>query len=273
MSLDAPAGQGGFGELREGVLAQARIVLALTMREIHVRYARENIGFLWIVGEPILFCFGVIAIRSFLPFFPREQHGMSLVGFVMTGYMPFLLFRHMMSRGIHCVRDNHNVLYHRRIRIIDLFLARMILEAAGTIIAFAGGCALFTATGLMEPPQDLLLLYAGWAYAIWFCAALAIAVGAASEISTLVERLYNPFSYLSLPVSGAFYMVNWLPTEWQNYALWIPLVHFFEMIRGGYFGEAVTARYDIGYITAVCLGLTIAALALVSYIRKRVAVA
>ncbi len=273
MTVGAEDGRRGFSGLREGFAAQARVVTALTMREIHVRYARENIGFLWIVGEPILFCFGVIAIRSFLPFFPREQHGMSLVGFVMTGYMPFLLFRHMMSRGIHCVRDNHAVLYHRRVRIIDLFLARMILEATGTMIAFAAGCTLFVAAGLMVPPHSLLLLYLGWGYAIWFCAALAIAVGAASEITTLVERLYNPLSYLSLPISGAFYMVSWLPSEWQSYALWIPLVHFFEMIRSGYFGDAVTPHYDIGYITAVCLALTFAALALIAYIRNRVAVA
>ncbi|HEY0107528.1 MAG TPA: ABC transporter permease, partial [Rhizomicrobium sp.] len=225
---------------RTALAVQLRIIGALTMREIHTRYARENIGFIWLVGEPILFTFGVITIRTFLPFFPHEQHGMSLVGFLMTGYMPFLLYRHMISRSINCIRDNHSVLYHRQIRIIDIYLSRLLLEAAGTVIAFIFGCTLFIAVGLMGWPQNLLLLYAGWLYAIWFCGALAIFFGAASEISSLVDKLYNPFSYLSLPISGAFYMVAWLPSSWQHVALAIPLVHFFEMIRGGYFGATVT---------------------------------
>ena len=257
---------------RESLTIQLRVIGALTIREVHTRFARENIGFMWIMGEPILFAFGVIAMRSFLPFFPEEQRGMSLVGFLMTGYVPFLLYRHMMSRGIHCVRANHNVLYHRQVRIIDLFLARMILEAAGTLMAFVFGCVLFVALGVMIPPQNLMLLLAGWFYAIWFCTSFSILIGAASEISSIIEKLYNPFSYLSLPVSGAFYMVDWLPHKWQAYALMIPIVHYFEMIRGGYFGDIVTTHYDAFYLTFVCLALTFGALTTIEVLRKRVAV-
>lgn len=258
---------------RQSLAIQGRVLGALLLREIHTRYARENIGFLWLAGEPVLFAGGVIAMRTFLPFFGHEQHGMTLIGFLMTGYLPFLLYRHMISRCIHCVRANSSVLYHRQVRLIDLYLSRLILEGAGIIVAFSGGCALFIATGLMDPPKDLFLLYAGWFYAVWFCAAFSILVGAASELSDLVEKLYNPFSYLSLPVSGAFYMVDWLPPDWQQAALYVPLVHYFEMIRGGYFGDAVTVHYSIPYITGVCLLLTLAALATVAAVRKRVAIA
>lgn len=257
----------------EGLALQLRVIGALLRREIHTRYARENIGFLWIVGEPMMFAGGVIAMRSILPFFPREQHGMSLVGFLMTGYLPFLLYRHMIGRCIHCVRANHSVLYHRQVRIIDLYITQLLLEGAGTVIAFVFGCSVFVATGLMDFPKDLFLLYTGWFYAIWFCGSLAMLLGAASELSSLVEKLYNPFSYLSLPISGAFYMVAWLPNSWQEYALYVPLVHYFEMIRGGYFGAALTVHYDIGYLTAVCLVLTFGALQMVVIARKRVAIA
>jgi capsular polysaccharide transport system permease protein len=252
---------------------QIRVIGALLQREIHTRYARENIGFLWLVGEPILFAGGVIAMRTILPFFPREQHGMSLVGFLMTGYLPFLLYRHMISRCIHCVRGNFSVLYHRQVRILDLYIARLILEGAGTVIAFIAGCTFFISIGLMDLPRNLILLYAGWFYAIWFCGSLAILLGAASELSSLVDKFYNPLSYLSLPISGAFYMVDWLPSAWQHYALAVPLVHFFEMIRGGYFGEAVTVHFNAAYITAVCLALTFAGLATIRVVRKRMAVA
>lgn len=257
----------------EALAIQTRVLGALIQREIHTRYARENIGFLWLVGEPILFAGGVIAMRTILPFFPHEQHGMSIVGFLMTGYLPFLLYRHMISRCIHCVRANHSVLYHRQIRILDLYLARLVLEGAGTVIAFIFGCTLFIAIGQMDPPKNPILLYAGWFYAVWFCGAFGILLGAASELSSLVDKLYSPMSYLSLPVSGAFYMVNWLPSAWQPYSLAIPLVHYFEMIRGGYFGDAVVAHFDAAYITAWCLAMTFAGLATIRVVRKRVAIA
>jgi len=257
----------------ESLRVQIRVIGALLLREIHTRYARENIGFLWLVGEPLLFAGGVIAMRTILPFFPREQHGMSLVGFLMTGYLPFLLYRHMISRCIHCVRGSQSVLYHRQVRIIDLYISRLILEGAGTVIAFIFGCILFIVIGQMDLPKNLILLYVGWLYAIWFCAAFAILLGAASELSSLVDKLYNPMSYLSLPLSGAFYMVGWLPDQWQPYAEIVPMVHFFEMIRGGYFGEAVTVHYDVAYLTAICLALTVAGLATIRVACRRVAIA
>ena len=255
-----------------GALArQCDIIGALTMREIHVRYGRQNIGFLWIMAEPFLFTFGVILLRSLLPF-ATESRSVPLAGFLLTGYTPFLLYRHMVGHSIHCIRSNESVLYHRQVKFLDLFLGQYILEAAGIIMAFAFGCGLFIVTGFLFLPKDPLLLLAGWFYAIWFSAALALLVGALSPLTTLVEKLYNPISYLSLPLSGAFYMVDWLPAGYGKTALWIPMVSYFEMIRGGYFGAAVTAHYDLVYLTLVCLVLTFVGLAMLAVTRRRISI-
>lgn len=273
MSAANPFARGAITPFRESLAIQFRVIKALVLREIHTRYARENIGFLWMAGEPILFTGGVIAMRSLLPFFPREEHGMTLVGFLMTGYMPFLLYRHMISHCIHAVRNSGSVLYHRQVRMLDIYIARLIMEGVGTIMAFAFGCTLFVSLGMMELPKNLFLLYAGWFYALWFCGSFAILLGAASELSSLVDKLYNPMSYLSLPISGAFYMVNWLPHTWQQYALYVPLVHYFEMIRGGYFGTALVVHYNVAYITGWCLAFTFGGLAMIRVARSRLAVA
>lgn len=262
------AGKRGFAK---ALADRFRIVGALAMREIHVRYGRRNIGFLWIMAEPFLFTAGVIALRSLLPF-EGVHRGMSLAGFVMTGYTPFLLYRHMVGHAIHCIVHNDNVLYHRRIKFLDLFLSSFLLEAAGIAMAFAFGCWVFYAAGFMGAPEDLLLLLVGWFFAIWFSAALALLVGALSPLSTLVERLYNPLSYLSLPISGAFFMVMWIPSEYREAALLIPTVHYFEAIRAGYFGVWVDARYDLVYLGVICLALTLAALFALVQARKWVAI-
>lgn len=33
---------------------QARVIGALILRELHTRYGRENIGYLWLVAEPLM---------------------------------------------------------------------------------------------------------------------------------------------------------------------------------------------------------------------------
>ena len=38
-------------------------------------------------------------------------------------------------------------------------------------------------------------------------------VGAMSEISEVVEKVWHPVTYLTFPLSGAMFMVGWLPEE------------------------------------------------------------
>ncbi len=55
-------------------------------------------------------------------------------------------------------------------------------------------------------------------------------------------------------------MVDWLPSNLQNFALLLPMVHGTEMLRQGYFGNVVRTHYDVGYMAACCLVLSLAAL-------------
>ena len=253
------------------IALQSKIIGALAMREIHVRYGRKNIGFLWIMLEPFLFTFGVILLRSMLPM-ATESRGIPLVGFLMTGYTPFLLYRHMVGHSIHCIRNNESVLYHRQIKFLDIFIANYLLEVAGILMAFTFGCLIFIWTGYLFLPKNPGLLILGWFFAIWFSASLALLVGALSPMSPLVEKLYNPISYLSLPISGAFFMVDWLPSSYAKTALWVPMVSYFEMIRSGYFSGAIQTHYDLGYLTLVCLILSFTALVMLNYTKKRISI-
>lgn len=41
---------------------QYKVIHALVLREIHTRYGRENLRFLWVIGEAVLFCTGVAIV-------------------------------------------------------------------------------------------------------------------------------------------------------------------------------------------------------------------
>ncbi len=265
MRPQAPSAQGGAWRV------QARVIAALVMREVHVRYGRKNIGFLWLMFEPILFAFGVIMLRSVLPY-AKSSHGIGLVPFLMTGYLPFLIFRNLLQRGMQCVQSNHSVLYHRQVNLLDLYAARFILEIAGGLTAFVFGCGLLTLLGYMEPPEDLLPIYGGLFFLVWFSAGFASLIGVGAEMHTLIEKISHPLAYLCIVVSGCFFMVSWLPSDYRAAALWIPTVHCFEMIRGGYFGDSVKVYFDPLFLTGVCVAQTFLAIAAIQGLRKWVVV-
>jgi ABC-type polysaccharide/polyol phosphate export permease len=128
----------------------------------------------------------------------------------------------------------------------------------------------FSATGLMPPPADLFPLVLGWVLLAWFGASLSLLIGSASELSEMVERVWHPLSYLLFPLSGAMFLVDWLPSNVQSLALWIPMISANELIRSGYFGSVITAHYDISWLVAVNMLQTILGLYLCRLVEARV---
>jgi ABC-type polysaccharide/polyol phosphate export permease len=170
------------------------------------------------------------------------------------------------------IPPNANLLYHRNVRVIDLFLTRSLLEIGGASMSFVILSTIFTATEWMSAPMDLLLVAGGWLLLAWFGAALALVIGAATAFSHIIEKLWHPVSYLLFPLSGAGSMVDWLPKNAQDIVLWLPMVHGVEMLRDGYFGTVVTTHYDIGYLCLANLVLTFVGLMLVAAASRRVEV-
>ena len=246
------------------------VVGALMMREIHTRYGRENIGFFWLFGEPLMFCLGVTLLWSLVR--SRFEHGIPIISFVLTGYGPLMLWRHSVARAVHCFRANAMLLYHKQVGIFDLLAARVVLETLGGIAAFAVLAAFFGLLGEYELPEDLGLFYLGWFYMFLFSAGCAIVFACLSEIFEWFEKVLGPISYLMVPLSGFVFMVDWLPEHARKYALVMPSVHAYEMIRGGQYGADVHVHYDILYVTLVCTALIGLGLVLTRIARKYVQV-
>ena len=247
---------------------QWRVIHALLMREILTRYGRHNIGFLWLFVEPMLFTTGITILWTLA----KSFHGSNLpiVAFALTGYSAVLLWRNMPSRCIGAIEPNLSLMYHRNVKVIDIFLARIILEGAGATISFVCLSIFYIYIGWLEPPEDILTIVGGWLALAWFGASLAIFLGALAEKSELVEKIWHPMSYLTFPLSGAAFMVDALPPEVQRYALYVPMVNGVELVREGYFGSQIHAHYDIPYLIGVCSLLTILALAQVAVANREI---
>ncbi|AXI04501.1 ABC transporter permease [Aquirhabdus parva] len=225
------------------------------MREILTRYGRHNIGFLWLFVEPMLFTLGVTALWTL----SKVSHGsnqLPIVAFAITGYSSVLLWRNMPSRTAAAVEPNLSLMYHRNVKVIDIYISRLFLEFAGATASFLILSIVFFSIGWLKLPEDILEVIVGWLMLTWFGVSLALVVGALSSRTEIVDKLWHPMSYLLFPLSGAAFMVDWLPPAAQKFVLLLPMVHGVEMVREGYFGSAVTAHYNLPYMAFICLCLT-----------------
>jgi capsular polysaccharide transport system permease protein len=241
---------------------QLRVVAALLMREVITRYGRNNIGMLWLIIEPILFTFAAVLLFEF--FHQSLQLKIEIVPFMTFGYSGLLLWRSCATRGIMAIEPNRNLMYHRQVKVQDIFIARMLLEIVSISASFFICIVVMMSIGLINAPKDILLILAGWLLLCWFSACLGTILGCLSEHSELVDRIWHPISYFMLPVSGTFFMVDWLPSSLHGLALLVPMVNCVEMLRGGYFGSNVQTHYDWQYVLYCCLSMSLVALMLMS---------
>jgi len=237
---------------------QRRVLYALLMREVITRFGRENLGALWLLAEPMIFTLGVATIWSAAGL--RHGSAIPIVAFAVTGYSSVLMWRNAASRSAMAIQQNKGLLYHRNVQVIDVLLTRSAIEIGGATGSFLVLSILFTSIGWMTPPVDLAQVLCAWIMLAWFGTSLALLIGAATAFSEIVERLWQPAAYLLFPLSGAAFMVDWMPQNLQKYILLLPMVHGVEYLRQGFFGNVVRTHYDMGYMAVCCLVLSLAGL-------------
>jgi ABC-type polysaccharide/polyol phosphate export permease len=245
---------------------QKRVIGALIRREILTRYGRHNIGFLWLFIEPMFFSVGITILWTYMQF---AKGDIPVAGFALTGYSALVAWRNTVNKMAGTASSNRGLLYHQQVKILDLALARMIVEFAGVTMSLVILTIIFQQLGLMRFPLDPLGVVSGWLYLLWFVAGVGMVALYLGEVSELFDRVWHVVMYLTLPFTGAFSMMAWLPPEAQGVLLWSPMVHAVEMLREGYFGKGVHAVYSIDYLIKTNAALTLLGLLLVRRVRRK----
>lgn len=247
---------------------QRRVIYALLLREVITRYGRHGLGVLWIMLEPMLFTLGVAGL-----WYLAKMHTVSsipIIAFAITGYSSVLMWRNTANRCSKAIEPNLSLMYHRNVKVIDIFLSRIVLEWIGATASITVLTVFFASIGAMQWPSDLWPIIGGWLLLAWFSLALGLIVGALSERSETFERTWHVVTYLMFPLSGAMFMVHWLPKAAQDAILWLPMVHGVEMLRHGYFGEVIPTYENPTYFAMANLVLMLIGLALVRETDRRV---
>lgn len=250
-----------------GFSVQFSVLRALLVRDALMRYGHENLGFFWVILEPLMFAMGVAVMWLIL----NHGHGeVSTVAMALSGYILLTLFRHMIFSANRLLRRNLALRYHANVKPLDIFLAKALLETLGCLAAFFVAYLPLTVLGIIDPMRDSLLTMGAYALQAWFCISLALIMAALSEVSEVTEQVLPVVTYLILPLTGVFSLQVWMPAKVRDLLAWSPMVNIVEMFRAGMFSADITTYWDPWYVIWWCFAQTVLGLLAFDYVRRRV---
>jgi capsular polysaccharide transport system permease protein len=227
----------------KGWRVQQRVIIALMIRELITRFGRENIGFLWVMAEPLLFAILVGILYTYM--LGDTEHGVGVIAFIASGYIPLTVMRNSFGRSVNIFVVNGSLLYHRQVRIVDFIFVRFLIEMIGGMMAYLFVGLILGFLGLFPMPAHLGFLIGGWFLYMMFVLAVTLVIAPISETSEILEKLLPVTVYVAIPFSGTFNMASWLSPEARDIILWSPFVNGMEMMRYGLFGDAVRPYYSV----------------------------
>jgi capsular polysaccharide transport system permease protein len=251
-----------------GLKTQANVIGALLMRELHTRYGRDNIGYLWIIGEPLILATSV----GLLHLTNSTLYGTDIqpVPFALIGYCTYVVFRNTYNRAEGTLESNMPLLYHRMVTVFDMLLARSLLEGAGVGLAMFILLGISSMLGLATLPFRPMWLILAVLLITWFGFAMSLIIVSGTHHQKFLARLVHPSSYVLMPLSGAFYILHWLPQPYQTWMSWFPMTLIFEMARYGEFEGASDEFINVTYVVCWCGALTIAGMLGTRIVRRHV---
>ena len=263
-----PPASRGRPSFFQSLSVQLNVIGALLMRELHTRYGRENVGYLWVIGEPLLLASTIALIHAGQP--THYGGDMGAVPFSVLGYTIFIMFRGMFNRAEGALESNAPLLYHKMVTVFDIMISRGLLELAGTAMSLVVLTLLLISIGQADWPARPLWLMLGLLMMFWFSFTLSLIVVSVSHDNRLIGRMVHPVSYIMMPLSGAFYRVEWIPEKYREIIQWFPLPQIFEISRYGYFESANDRFFSVPYLVCCCLILSYIGLLSIRIVRGKV---
>lgn len=253
-----------------GLKVQFRVIGALILRELHTRYGRENIGYLWIIIEPMIFAVGIGILHSGSGLSEFGISDIKPVPFAIVGYSTFIIFRNIIGRASGTIEANAPLLYHRMVSLFDMLLSRTLLETAGIMVSVFILLFLSFCIGQGNLPVRPSYIILGQFYLMWFSFAISMIVCAATYENPTLERLMHPLTYFAMPLANIFVMMEWIPNPYRKWLEWSPLAQCTEIVRYGQFESASNKYFNFNYLSIVCIIFTLIGLLSLRVVRRHV---
>lgn len=255
--------------LWQALAIQSRVVGAMILRELHTRYGRDNVGYLWLFGEPMMLA-SVIGLIHLSAGHTAYGSDVQPVAFGVMAYTLFIQFRGIVNRSEGGLEANQALLYHRQVTIFDITLARALLEFAGVFTTYCILMTLLIMIGYGSLPARPLPFIGAWLLMFWYSIGHAFLITAVSYHNHTVGRFVHPYSYFMVALSGAYTPLGWMPPFIRTLLSYVPMTSIFELARYGQFESFNLDYFYPRYIIGACLILTWVGLVQMRAMRNRI---
>lgn len=246
---------------------QWAVIGALLLRELQMRFGRDNIGYLWLIGEPMMLATVISGIHQVTT---TAHHGMEPFPFTLVGYCLFIIFRGIFNRAEGAVETAGTLFYYKTVKPFDVMFAKALVEAAGCTATLVVLMFIAVMLGIAHPPVRPLYLMAAIFMITWWSFALSLIVAGVTYGSHTLGRFVHPISYFAVPLSGAFWTMSIVPPAYRPYLAWNPMVGIMEMARYGQFEWADDKYIYPSYQITVCAILTLIGLIIIRSLQNRI---
>jgi len=225
-----------WSDIKGALTTQSRVIHALIMRETLSRYGDHKLGFLWAILEPLLMVTMIASVLSVMR--GDSPGGMPLVPFMITGFVPFFMFRNTMNQLKNAVASNRKLLGFPQVTTFDAIVARVLLEGGVLLAVFVFMLSMAHLIGFefrIENPLGvlvvclcLLLLGTGIGFVL---ATLIPVIPSVGQVSSLI------FGRPMMVTSGLFFTAESVPEPFRGWLLYNPILHLMELMRSSFFYE------------------------------------
>lgn len=230
---------------------QGRVISALILREVHTLYGNTKLGYIWAIIQT---AFGISvfwALRMILG--AHAPHGMSMIVFLLSGFIPWYMFSHTVTRCMSAVSANRALLTFSQVTELDLMLARLVVVWGTQLV-----CAIVILSVAAALNQKLALLHPSTlAATLFFAPLLGLGLGlvfaSLARLWPTLDKLIPMCMRILFFTSGIFFTVSRFPSRLSDILLLNPMMQIIEWQRYGFSHTASAPIYSITYISVWCL--------------------
>lgn len=235
------------------LILQWRVILALLLRETRTRFGKSRLGYLWVIFEPLAHIGIMITLISVLGHSRTPPIGDSFAMFYFTGIIPFHMFTHTVGHLMHSVPENRPLLQLPRVKPMDVYMARGILELLTEVCVSILLLMGFMFFGFNIVPLNPFGVFSAFLL-IWMCGfGVGLISAVLARFFSAWPRIWGALTSILYFASGTFYIPRMMPESIRDILSWSPTLQAIEMVRVNYFIEPYPYWLDVSYLAGFAI--------------------
>lgn len=252
--------------LRQALNVQLTVIFTLFLREMKGRFGGYRLGILWALIEPLVH----ITVLSLIFGYVRHRAlNLDFAQFVALGIIPWLAFRKTLGGSLNIINANAGLFNYSRIKPFDVIFAKVCVEFFTYLMAGLSLALVFYMLNhpfTLKKPLELILSY-GLLMFFTFSTCLCAAVLSTryNELRKIIPILLRPLYFMS----GLFYAIEDIPSQFHGYLLSNPVFHLIALIRSTFLDTVSLDLISITYVLYLSVLMLFTGVMLYRYYRDR----